>query len=83
VVAIAIRMTYNRYRRSVQTYALVVTMEDNTSSGCHICINCFNYKAECICDRIISYDAETDIPVVEVTDEEWDYIYSSKANRGK
>jgi hypothetical protein len=43
------------------------------------CCECFaNVEGECICDRIVGYDAETGIPKVDMTDEEWYYLYGSQ-----
>lgn len=41
------------------------------------CIDCFAaIESECICDRIVGYDAVTGYPVVDVTEEEWAYLYN-------
>jgi hypothetical protein len=42
--------------------------------------DCFaDVKEECICKRIVGYDAEIGIPKVDMTDEEWYYWYGSQA----
>jgi hypothetical protein len=39
------------------------------------CIDCFaDTESECICNRIVGYDAMTGYPVVDITDEEWAYL---------
>jgi hypothetical protein len=40
------------------------------------CVGCFaDIESECICDRIVGYDAVNGYPLVDITDEEWAYLY--------
>ena len=39
------------------------------------CIDCFaDIESECICNRVVGYDAMTGYLVVDITDEEWAYL---------
>ncbi len=52
--------------------------EPKRNHNCRVyCIDCFAaFESECICDRIVDYDAVTGYPVVDVTEEEWAYLYN-------
>lgn len=51
----------------------------DTNGSSFYCNFCFAYvKTECICDRITGYDPETGVPIVDVTDSEWHYLYGSR-----
>jgi hypothetical protein len=46
------------------------------------CIECFaDSSQDCICKKILRYDKETDIPVVELTDAECQYLSKSGTNK--
>jgi hypothetical protein len=48
------------------------------------CHNCFAESAEeCICERIEGYHPDTGYPIVSITDEEWNYIYSTSGQTQK
>jgi hypothetical protein len=45
------------------------------------CSDCFaDVESECICDRIVGYNAETGFPIVEVTEEEEAYLYNERVS---
>lgn len=42
------------------------------------CNDCFaDVEEECICNRIIGYDADG-VPIVDINDYEWYYLYGSR-----
>jgi DTW domain-containing protein YfiP len=42
------------------------------------CRDCFAaIESECLCNRIVGYDAETGVPIVDISDDEWHYLYDS------
>jgi hypothetical protein len=46
------------------------------------CIECIaDSPQDCICKKILRYDKETGIPVVALTNEEWEYLSKSLANK--
>ena len=46
------------------------------------CNDCFaDVESECICDRIVGYDAVTDCPIVDVTEEEEAYLHNKSVSR--
>jgi hypothetical protein len=50
-------------------------------NGIFYCKDCFaNVEEECICNRIIGYAAE-DVPIVDISNDEWYYLYGSRTNR--
>ena len=38
-------------------------------------------ESECICNRIVGYDAETGTPRVDMTKEEWAYLYNRSVSQ--
>lgn len=56
-------------------------MESNNSKKtdvfcCRIC--CADTKGECICDRITGYYRDTGVPIVDITDDEANYLSSKE-----
>jgi hypothetical protein len=46
------------------------------------CIVCFaDRESDCICDRIVGYDAVTGYPCVDMTDEEYAYLYNGSLSQ--
>lgn len=46
------------------------------------CIECIaDSPQDCICKKILRYDKETGIPVVALTNEEWEYLSKSGTNK--
>jgi hypothetical protein len=46
------------------------------------CRKCFaDSPQDCICKKILRYDKETGIPVVALTNEEWEYLSKSGTNK--
>jgi hypothetical protein len=46
------------------------------------CRKCFaDSPQDCICKKILRYDKETGIPVVALTNEEWEYLSKFVANK--
>lgn len=55
--------------------------ENRNSNEKFYCCECFAYdEDECFCTKIVGYDADTGYPIVDVTDDEWYYLYGPKAN---
>ena len=45
------------------------------------CVDCFaEIPSECICDRIVEYDAVTGYPIVNVTQDEEAYLYNESVS---
>jgi hypothetical protein len=56
-----------------------MTEHDRNHNNGFYCSECFaDRESDCICERIVGYDAETGYPVVDVTEEEWVYLHNSK-----
>lgn len=54
-----------------------MTEQEGNHASKFYCIDCSAYiESECICNRIVGYDAETGIPRVDMTEEEWAYLYN-------
>jgi hypothetical protein len=47
-----------------------------------ICLNCFEYKDQCICHRIEGYDPKRGYPIVSITEHEWIYINCNFNQKG-
>ena len=49
-------------------------IEDSTHFHFY-CVECFaDSSQDCICKKILGYDKDTDIPVVDLTDAECEYL---------
>ena len=49
-------------------------IEDSTHFHFY-CVECLaDSSQDCICKKILGYDKDTDIPVVDLTDEECEYL---------
>jgi hypothetical protein len=45
------------------------------SSNSLYCVDCFaNIRSQCICSCIEGYDLATGIPIVSISEEEWEYL---------
>jgi hypothetical protein len=55
----------------------VITSIDN------YCSNCLERNKECFCDRIQGYDPRTGLPILFITEEEWQYINSNQKKKGE
>ena len=56
-------------------------IEDSTHFRLY-CVECLaDSSQDCICKKILRYDKETGIPIVNLTDEEWKYLSKSVANK--
>jgi hypothetical protein len=58
-------------------------IEDNTYFRFY-CVECLaESPQDCICKKILRYDKETGIPVVALTNEEWEYLSKSGTNKNE
>jgi len=54
-----------------------MTEQDRNHNNGFYCSECFaDRESDCICDRLVGYDAETGYPIVDVTEEEWVYLHN-------
>ena len=59
-----------------------MTGEEGNRGRKFYCINCIApIESECICNRIVGYDAETGTPRVDMTKEEWAYLFIAKVTQ--
>jgi len=59
-----------------------MTREEGNRGRKFYCINCIaSIESECICNRIVGYDAETGTPRVDMTKEEWAYLYNRSVSQ--
>jgi hypothetical protein len=48
---------------------------------CNVCFA--DRESDCICDRIVGYDAVTGYPCVDMTDEEYTYLYNRSVSEAR
>ena len=59
----------------------MTTSSYNIKSCGFYCNDCFaDVQSECICDRIVGYDAVTGCPIADVTEDEWTYLHSKRVS---
>jgi hypothetical protein len=56
--------------------------QEHNDSPRFYCIDCFaDIESECICNRIVGYDAETGYPIVDLTEDNEAYLYNGSVSQ--